>query len=350
MGRSSKCLCDKGRRPFRLYPTASLHYHMQLFQEEREAEETGWQEGRRKLHEVQWMNDTESAAEELLDLSETSSRLTHRPQEPATEGMEYPSPLSSSVADSYTTLAPPTQLLSSWSPELPVYASSGTCLEGQAQEPNEEQEPDEEVTRPPRRKSVKKKAKCIRKSDPSEKKQIKQLRNRISAQQSRDRKKKEAEDLKADTLRLRSESERLAHELKSAQEELDFLHRVVNALPPDSRTEFDLLQATIKLYPPTTETEQAARRPGKAAAPTASHASVNPGSNKSKALMAMVFIGCLCFAACLNPCLSQVASAPAYQAVRDTREMHEATSQNAVAKLPALKLTATQYLRLLNCQ
>ena len=68
------------------------------------------------------------------------------------------------------------------------------------------------------------------------KKEIKMLRNRLSAQRSRDRKKKELLDLKAITKTLLQENEKLRNEIKSRD---DKINKLLNILCPQCKSKLD---------------------------------------------------------------------------------------------------------------
>jgi len=77
-----------------------------------------------------------------------------------------------------------------------------------------------------RRKKKGTKNKAIKKAEADKKKVIKQMRNRISAQKSRDRKKQEMEDLRDETEKLRKENCDLKSQLQAAKDELQLLRQM----------------------------------------------------------------------------------------------------------------------------
>jgi hypothetical protein len=69
------------------------------------------------------------------------------------------------------------------------------------------------------------------KLDTFTKKEIKMLRNRMSAQKSRDKKKKEFDELKEFSLSLQNENKILKHKLGNAEKEVDFMKRKIKSCP-----------------------------------------------------------------------------------------------------------------------
>eukprot|EP01022_Parablepharisma_sp_SALTPOND_P016635 TRINITY_DN2486_c0_g1_i1.p1 TRINITY_DN2486_c0_g1~~TRINITY_DN2486_c0_g1_i1.p1 ORF type:complete len:360 (-),score=50.34 TRINITY_DN2486_c0_g1_i1:51-1130(-) len=163
--------------------------------------------------------------------------------------------------DPYAALPSPLPLLYPWSP-------SELCPPLKA----EAEEKPKKVAR----------SKGIRKIDAERKKTIKQMRNRISAQKSRDRKKKEVDDLKEEAERLRQENTALRSQLQAATGELEKLRKIVDQGPVQK------LKENIDHKP---------RKMSKA-----SH-------KRGHLLLTTFVIGCLCFAACMNPLAADVGKA-----------------------------------------
>lgn len=119
-----------------------------------------------------------------------------------------------------------------------------------------------------------KRSKCIRKPAELEQKTTKKLRNRVFAQASRDRKRQELEDLREEAARLRTENQHLQDQLRTANSELERLNRIVGAPSKPAVSEVPSpIQADKK-------------KPSRVA--------------RCKVILATVFLGCLCFAACVS--------------------------------------------------
>jgi len=127
-------------------------------------------------------------------------------------------------------------------------------------------------------------SKNIKKIDVDRKKAIKQMRNRISAQRSRDRKRKEFDDMKDEADKLRAENVMLKGQLDSATKELEELRKLIAQGQP---------QKPIIISEP--ELKQA---PKKVAAPIL--------RKRCHFLFATLVLGYLCLTACVNPLINQI--------------------------------------------
>lgn len=107
-------------------------------------------------------------------------------------------------------------------------------------------------------------SKAIRKNEMDKKAALKQMRNRVSAQRSRDRKKKEMEDLMTEAEKLRSENLDLASQLQAAKQELELLR-----------------QMTSKVKKPKSKGKK-------------------KGNMKCKFLLAALLLGCFCMTSCIS--------------------------------------------------
>ncbi len=139
---------------------------------------------------------------------------------------------------------------------------------------------------PEKRKTIKKETTGL------SKKQLQLVRNRISAQRSRDRKRKELQDLAGVNTGLQSTISQLESQLSSANSELALNQRVVEALPEQSRADYyrvrnELLAMQSPLASSPDEQEWAGRPSG--------------GRFRSTLLMATAIVGCLCLVAVVCP-------------------------------------------------
>lgn len=149
------------------------------------------------------------------------------------------------------------------------------------------------------------KGKGFRKVEVEKKKAIKKMRNRMSAQKSRDRKKQELDELKVVNAELASENSELRNQLMAANHELERLHKLMGSLPSKKISK-----------------DSPQKLPAKP-------------SKKCPLLVATLLIGCFCFAACLSP-MANTHSVPVL------RPCLEKTEALAPVSKP---LTPLQYLR-----
>ena len=178
------------------------------------------------------------------------------------------------ISDSYVALQSPVPLLYSW--------SSDGLLESLNDDSKEDTQEHNEIAKTKKAN----RSKCIRKFDVDKKKAIKKMRNRVSAQKSRDRKKKELEDLMDETEKVGSENECLKSKLGVANSELELLHRVVESLPSQGKDQFNKLKADLSSHPHQSKKKcMGAKKPSK----------------RSHAILATLLIGCVYFASCVNP-------------------------------------------------
>jgi len=89
--------------------------------------------------------------------------------------------------------------------------------------------------------------------EPQTKKQRQMMKNRVAAQESRNKKKKEFDDLKSENDRLKIENDILRQQLLHKQTQINSIFEVVDRLSAESRTEFEAKRKGI--------TSNAIRRP-----------------------------------------------------------------------------------------
>ena len=125
------------------------------------------------------------------------------------------------------------------------------------------------------------KVKLIKKDPEVDKKQKQLVRNRLSAQRSRERKKQELTDLKLENEVLARSKFEVEQKLAMVSSELDIIKNTVELLSPESREEFNKIHNELNQeYPIWT---------GK------------PTKCRSPILLAGAFLGCFCLIACISP-------------------------------------------------
>lgn len=166
----------------------------------------------------------------------------------------------------FSAIQPPIPLLCSW----PI--NSLPCQVGQRIE-------SEENKKTSIGKGKSKRAKCIKKIELSKKKAIKKMRNRISAQESRDRKKKEFEDVKI--------------KYETCNSELELLKKVISSLPAKAKEQFNRIKEKF-ISSPKTKTSKPEKLPPKISK-----------NKKSPIIFTSLLVGCLLLATCLAPLVTR---------------------------------------------
>ena len=137
------------------------------------------------------------------------------------------------------------------------------------------------------------KTKLIKKEPVLDKKQKQLIRNRISAQRSRDRKRQELSEMQVINDQLVKSKAETESQLAAAMQELGEMKKTVELLSPDSREEFNRIKAGLN----NPQEEVWAGRPSI--------------KRRTAFLMAGAMFGCLCLVACLSPFVITNGSAPA---------------------------------------
>eukprot|EP01022_Parablepharisma_sp_SALTPOND_P017103 TRINITY_DN2663_c0_g1_i2.p1 TRINITY_DN2663_c0_g1~~TRINITY_DN2663_c0_g1_i2.p1 ORF type:complete len:502 (+),score=2.60 TRINITY_DN2663_c0_g1_i2:352-1857(+) len=127
------------------------------------------------------------------------------------------------------------------------------------------------------------KTKLIKKEPVLDQKQKQLIRNRISAQRSRDRKKQEVNQLKQMNEFLERSKAETDEKLAMVSTELEMMKKTVELLSPESREEFNRVKAGLVNMG--SDTEWAGR----------------PSRRRSPFLLAAAILGCICLIGCLSP-------------------------------------------------
>jgi hypothetical protein len=130
------------------------------------------------------------------------------------------------------------------------------------------------------------KTKLIQKDDTTTKREKQLVRNRLSAQRSRDNKKKELQCLREENNILSDENAELRTQLESANTELTEVHRILESLSPEAKKEYESLKERL-LNVKTEESEKWSGRPRRGI--------------KNPIILASLVISCVCIIACLTP-------------------------------------------------